>query len=116
MGHHAQYRKRGSNSTGDIYVVQPPASYEWELRVNDSSLEIRLIVTPVVPRYGLIPQWQLGQGPWFAGPSGHILNEWFPINDHPGAGDYGVSVRWSDSITHLPISGYSAIKRITIPP
>ena len=114
MGKHAQYRKRGTASSSDIYPVPPPTGAEWDLRVNAASLEIKLLVTPDSPRYGLIPEWQRGGETWQLGPAGHTPGNWFQIAFEPGVGDYGLRVAWSDVTTHGRISQYSAIKLIAI--
>jgi len=48
MGHHAQYKKRGSSHTGDpapVYPLAAPEPGDWNLQPVGETIEVKILVT-----------------------------------------------------------------------
>jgi hypothetical protein len=98
MGHHAQYKKRGSSHTGDpapVYPLAAPEPGDWNLQPVGGTIEVKILVTPPSPATGLRTQYAELPAGWMTG-AGVIPNtQWQAIAGSLDNAVYVVEVKWA---------------------
>jgi len=95
MGHHAQYRKRGSTPAAPAYPLTPPASAEFDVEWNGSNIRARFNVPAPAPANGLMTSYMLGGSGWVPGLSGTVEDTYFAIEAGAAPGLYFVRTAWA---------------------
>jgi hypothetical protein len=114
MGHYAQYRKRGSTSTGSIYPAPPPGPEDWETDYSGTNIRVKYVVDPPAPANRVRTEYKPLAGEWQLGLGGSIKDNWFVISADDPPGEYLVRIRWALGGTFLPVSDWSESQPVTV--
>jgi hypothetical protein len=114
VGHHAQYRKRGSDRQGLPIATLPPQPDDWQTETVGLTLRAKLVGTPPGGASSLRSEWRTPGDQWNTGATIYPANTMMAIWAPDDAGDYEVRVAWAAGPgTFVQLSPFSAPKTLT---
>lgn len=115
MGHHAQYRKRGSTPTGGSTVLAAPDPSDWDARWSAGMLQGKSLVLFPPPAQRLKVQARQGAGTWDHEYNIEVDNVWRTVWASPPSGLTELRSAWFNITAELQLSPWSASKTVVVP-
>jgi hypothetical protein len=116
MGHHAQYRKRGSTPKAPQLPNNPPAAADWDARRNGSDAQVMRNSAFPAGSNALAVKIQLPTGEWLPANNVTLLSTWTVVVAGLDPGTYNLKVCWTIAGTpNTDTSLYSLTEQIIIP-
>lgn len=115
MGHHAQYRKRGTHADSTPYALLPPQPGDWDADWNGTNLRGKIIAVYPGGVGAAATQWRAIGDEWGLGSPLVTRLAFFAVGDPTVPGQYEVRIAWNTfPIPGHRVSEYSAPKTVTV--